>query len=165
MSLVQSVRTAAAQALQTRPKEASGTSAADSGEFARMLRSRLDQQHIAVSAHAADRMIRRGLIPDESTINQLQTAFDLAEQKGSREALFLLDDLAVIASVPNRTVKTAMDRQSLEAGVFTNIDAAIVLPPKTRVTEDVNQQDNLSSRSIGRTPNGEAAIQRGGLPL
>jgi len=165
MSIVQSVRTAAAQALQTRPKESAEKAAGTVGEFARMLRSRLDEQHIAVSAHAADRMIRRGLIPDESTINQLQTAFDLAEQKGSREALFLLDDLAVIASVPNRTVKTAMDRQSLEAGVFTNIDAAIVLPSKTRPTETSNQQDNLSSRSIGRTPDGEAAIQRGGLPL
>ena len=109
MSLVQSVRTAAAQALQTRPKDATGGSA-NTGEFARVLRARLDEQHIAVSAHAADRMIRRGLIPDESTISQLQTAFDLAEQKGSREALFLLDDLAVIASVPSRTVKTVMDR-------------------------------------------------------
>jgi len=164
MSLVQSVRTAAAQALQTRPKDATGGSA-NTGEFARVLRARLDEQHIAVSTHAADRMIRRGLIPDESTISQLQTAFDLAEQKGSREALFLLDDLAVIASVPSRTVKTVMDRQSLEAGVFTNIDAAIVLPPKTRPAETSNQQDNLSSRSFGRTPNGEAAIQPGGLPL
>jgi flagellar operon protein len=165
MSLVQSVRTAAAQALQARPKATAGSPGVDAGEFARMLRTRLDEQHIAVSAHAADRMIRRGLIPDENTINQLQTAFDLAAQKGSREALFLLDDLAVIASVPSRTVKTALDRESLEAGVFTNIDAAIVLSPKTRANDNSNQQDNLSSRSIGRTPNGEAAIQPGGLPL
>lgn len=164
MSLVQSVRTAAAQALQTRPSDASPTTA-NQGEFARLLRARLDEQHIAVSAHAADRMIRRGLIPDQGTIDQLQTAFDLAQQKGSREALFLLDNLAVIASVPNRTVKTAMDRQSLEAGVFTNIDAAIVLPQITRPTETSNQLDNLSSRSFGRTPDGEAAIQNGGLPL
>ncbi|MBI5867650.1 MAG: hypothetical protein HZB43_05075 [candidate division Zixibacteria bacterium] len=165
MSLVQSVRTAAAQALQVRPKDAAGTPSAPSGEFARMLRTKLDEQHIAVSAHAADRMIRRGLVPDEATIDQLQTAFDLAEKKGSREALFLLDDLAVIASVPNRTVKTAMDRQSLEAGVFPNIDAAIVLPSKPRSIPTSNQPENLSSRSIGRTPNGGAAIQHGGLPL
>lgn len=165
MSLVQSVRTAAALALQVRPKDGTGAAPANNGEFARMLRSRLDEQSITVSAHAADRMIRRGLIPDETTISQLQTAFDLATQKGSREALFLLDDLAVIASVPSRTVKTAMDRQSLEAGVFTNIDAAIVLPSKPRPIPTSNQPEDLSSRSFGRTPDGEAAIQHGGLPL
>ncbi len=165
MNFVSSVRTAAAQALQGQSRPPTGQTKAQSGEFARVLRERLNGQHIALSAHAADRMVRRGVIPDEATISQLQEAFDLAEQKGSREALFLLDNLAVIASVSNRTVKTALDRQSLEAGVFTNIDAAIVLSAKPLPTDESNQSINLSPGSIGWTPSGGAAIQNGGLPL
>jgi len=92
----------------------------------------------------------------------LQSAFDLASQKGAREALFLLDDLAVIASVPNRTVKTAMGRDQLGAGVFTHIDAAIVMPPNTPLSNEINETVNQSPRSNGWTSTEGAAVQRGG---
>ena len=164
MSVIGTIRSAAAQALQA-TAQPQKPSVADRGEFARVLQQKLDQHKISVSAHAADRMVRRGLIPTEGTINQLNTAFDLAEKKGAREALFLLDDLAVIASVPNRTVKTAMGRTSLEAGVFTHIDSAIVLSqePKTQIAN--NDTDNRSTRSFGWTSTEGAAVQQGGPQL
>jgi flagellar operon protein len=114
------------------------------------------------SVRAADRMVRRGLIPDDGTISQLNAAFDLASQKGSREALFLLDDLAVIASVPNRTVKTALGRTGLQAGVFTHIDAAIVMSQNPQPNIKNNESINQSPRSNGWTSNEGAAVQRGG---
>jgi flagellar operon protein len=164
MSVITSIRGAAAQSLRnTSPPT---TDAGGSGEFARVLKAQLDERQITISAHAADRMVRRGLIPDETTIRQLQTAFDLAAEKGSREALFLLDGMAVVASVPDRTVKTALDRQSLAAGVFTQIDAAVVV--NSRAPEDNNNNNptiNRSLRSSGWAPTGEATIQPGGLPL
>lgn len=158
MGIVDSIRTAAAQAIAP----ASGTKVpAQGSEFARMLRQRLDEKQIVVSAHAADRMVRRGLIPDEQAISQIQSAFEIAEQKGSREALILLDNLAVIAAVPTRTVKTAMGRDGLEAGVFTNIDSAIIMTG----AENEKRIDNInpSPRSTGRTSTEGAAIQHGGL--
>ena len=160
MAIIESVRAAAAKALQ--PATASQRAESPNGEFARVLRQKLDQRSIAVSAHAADRMVRRGIIPSEGTINQLQSAFDLASQKGAREALFLLDDLAVIASVPNRTVKTAMGRDGLEAGVFTHIDAAIVMPQAAQLSNEINDTINQSPRSNGWTSTEGAAVQRGG---
>jgi len=162
VSVINSVRSAAARALQpsVTPQPVSGSQ----GEFARVLQQRLDQHKIAVSAHAADRMVRRGLIPTEGTIAQLNTAFDLAEQKGSREALFLLDDLAVIASVPNRTVKTAMGRNGLEAGVFTHIDSAIVLSQEPTPADNI-EEVNQSPRSNGWTSTEGATIQKGGSQL
>jgi flagellar operon protein len=159
MSIVNSIRSAAAQAIA--PATAKAAPATGS-EFARVLRQRLDEKQIVVSAHAADRMIRRGLIPDEHAISQLQSAFDIAEQRGSREALFLLDNLAVIAAVPTRTVKTAMGRDGLEAGVFTNIDAAIVMSG-AQSEENKDNKSTPSPRSIGRTSTEGAAIQHGGL--
>ena len=160
--MIGSVRTAAAQALQTGPP--APKAGKPSGEFARVLRQKLDRKQISLSAHAADRMVRRGLIPDDSTIAQLNTAFDMASEKGSREALFLLDNLAVIASVPSRTVKTAMNRDGLEAGVFTQIDSAIVLSKDSQSNENNEKNVNQSPRSNGWTSNEGAAIQRGGNP-
>jgi flagellar operon protein len=161
VTLIQSVRTAAAQALNQKSPVAPRT-AGPQGEFARVLREKLDQHSIAVSAHAADRMVRRGLVPSETTIDQLHSAFELASQKGAREALFLLDDLAVIASVPNRTVKTALGRSGLEAGVFTHIDAAIVMSPNHNANSDNSQTVNQSPRSNGWTSTEGAAVQHGG---
>ena len=131
-----------------------------------MLQARLGEQQISITAHAADRMIRRGIVPDAGAMAQLQSAFDMAAQKGAREALFLLDDMAIIASVPDRTVKTALDRAALDAGVFTNIDAAVVLSSTPGVSlESEESTVNLSPRSSRWAPSGEAAIQPGGMPL
>lgn len=160
MAFIESVRSAAAKALQ--PATNTTRTGQPSGEFARVLQQKLDQRSISVSAHAADRMVRRGLVPSEGTIDQLQSAFDLASQKGAKEALFLLDDLAVIASVPNRTVKTAMGRDNLQAGVFTHIDAAIVMSQNTPSSKQTNETINQSPRSNGWTSNEGAAVQRGG---
>lgn len=160
MTFIGSVRSAAAKALQ--PVGGAGQAQPANGEFARLLRQKLGQRSIAVSVHAADRMVRRGLVPNERTIDQLQTAFDLAAEKGAREALFLLDDLAVIASVPTRTVKTAMGRDGLRAGVFTHIDAAIVMTQNTQPKNEINEAVNQSPRSNGWTSTEGAAVQRGG---
>jgi len=96
-------------------------------EFARVLTDRLNSRSIALSLHAADRLVRRGVVIDEPTADQLNEAFTMAEQKGSRNALFLLDDLAVVASVPSRSIITALDARALGNGVFTHIDSAVVL--------------------------------------
>ena len=163
MSVVTAIRSAAAQSLNGASAVAANTR--DSGEFARVLKAQLDERHITISAHAADRMVRRGLLPNAETIQQLQTAFDLAAAKGSREALFLLEEMAVVASVPDRTVKTALDRQTLEAGVFTQIDAAVVVNGHTAASNKDISSLNQSPRSSGWAPTGEATIQPGGLPL
>ena len=160
MAFIESVRSAAAKALQ--PSTGVQRAEPSKGEFARVLQQKLDQRSISVSAHAADRMVRRGLVPSEGTIDQLQSAFDLAQQKGAKEALFLLDDLAVIASVPTRTVKTAMGRNGLQAGVFTHIDAAIVMTQNTQPSNEMKENVNQSPRSNGWTSNEGAAVQSGG---
>ena len=65
-------------------------------------------------------------------MGRLSEAVDRAEAKGAREALVLMpgaertDDLALVVSVKNRTVITAMDGNSIQDNVFTNIDSAVV---------------------------------------
>ena len=50
---------------------------------------------------------------------------DRAAQKGARESLVLLDDVALVVSIKNRTVITAVDAANLKENVFTNIDSAV----------------------------------------
>jgi len=96
-------------------------------EFAHVLADRLNNRSITLSLHAADRLARRGLEIDETMADQINKAFAMAEQKGAQNALFLLDDLAVVASVGNRSIITALDSKGLSNGVFTHIDSAVVL--------------------------------------
>ena len=51
---------------------------------------------------------------------------DRAEQKGSKDSLVLLDDLAFVVSVKNKTVVTAVDSNRAKENVFTNIDSVVI---------------------------------------
>jgi flagellar operon protein len=65
---------------------------------------------------------------DNQQITQLGAAVDKAAQKGARESLVLMNrDLALVVSVTNRTVITAMDGNSIRDNVFTNIDSAVII--------------------------------------
>ncbi len=127
-------------------------------EFARELSSQLNNREITLSLHAADRLARRGLNIDESTVDRINQAFDMAQQKGSKNALFLLDDLAVIASVSDRSITTAMDARNLSNGVFTHIDSAVVLPRNDTQTKNEIATVN---RDEGRSSAEEALVETG----
>jgi flagellar operon protein len=52
---------------------------------------------------------------------------DKAEQKGAKQSLFMLDNVAMVVSIKNRTVITAVDGDSMRENVFTNIDSAAII--------------------------------------
>lgn len=83
-------------------------------------------KEIKISAHAQARLKSRGIDLDEARMARLTEAVDRAARKGARESLVLMEDLAVIVSVKNRTVITAVDGASLKESVFTNIDSAVI---------------------------------------
>lgn len=82
---------------------------------------------VSFSKHAGERLFSRGLEMPQERVQQVADALDKAEAKGSRETLILFDDLALVASVKNRTVITAFDRDKLKEGVVTSIDSAIII--------------------------------------
>jgi flagellar operon protein len=59
--------------------------------------------------------------------NRIVSGLNQAESKGSREALILADNVAVIANVKSRTIVTAMDRGQMKERIFTNIDSAVLV--------------------------------------
>ena len=78
------------------------------------------------SKHAQERLQDRNIQLNADDKGKLQKAVSLADEKGSKDSLVLLNDMAFIVSVRNRTVVTAIDQAHLRQNVFTNIDSAIV---------------------------------------
>lgn len=79
------------------------------------------------SAHANQRLQDRKINLDQQTMVKVNEAIDKAEAKGVEDTLVLTKDAALIVNVKNRTVITAMDRNSLNGNVFTNIDGAVIV--------------------------------------
>lgn len=94
--------------------------------FAEVLGDRSRVQPVKLSSHAEARLKARNIAWDESRQRQLDQLVQKAAGKGARESLVLMDDVALVVSVRNRTVITAVDHQSLKDNVFTNIDSAII---------------------------------------
>ena len=83
-------------------------------------------QALKFSAHAQSRLQSRQIAMEGAQMNRLEDAVQRAADKGSRDALVLMDDLAMVVSVKNRTVITVVDKESLKQNVFTNIDSAVI---------------------------------------
>jgi flagellar operon protein len=79
------------------------------------------------SAHATQRLNDRKIALDPKTLAKVNEAVDKAEAKGVEDTLVLTKDAALIVSVKNRTVITALDKSQLNGNVFTNIDGAVVI--------------------------------------
>ena len=82
---------------------------------------------LKVSGHAQKRLNSRGIEMDDAAWARVKGGVDRAAAKGARESLVLMDDVALVVSVKNRTVITAVDKGSLRDNVFTNIDSAVIV--------------------------------------
>lgn len=79
------------------------------------------------SQHSLERMTSRGLSFPADEMARIEGAVQKAAAKGSKDALILSGDKALIVSVKNNTVVTVMDRAAMKDNVFTNIDSTVVL--------------------------------------
>ena len=111
------------------------TNRVDSGNnFANILENELNKVNelnklsgVKISGHAMERLKSRNIVLDASDMQKLSQAMDKAESKGARESLLLYKDTAFIASIRNKTIITAVDKESTKDNVFTNIDSAVIV--------------------------------------
>lgn len=81
---------------------------------------------VRFSKHAANRLSDRNIELSVNQIDRLNAGTQKAQQKGINESLVLVDQLAFIVNTKNNTVITAMDSDSSDENVFTNIDGAVI---------------------------------------
>jgi flagellar operon protein len=96
-----------------------------SSEFGQILDQKIN--NVKFSQHAMQRLESRNISFDQDKMAKLNDAVSKAAQKGARESLVLMNDLALVVSIKNRTVITAMDGASMKDNIFTNIDSAVII--------------------------------------
>jgi flagellar operon protein len=95
--------------------------------FEDLLKSQLNQaEGIKFSAHAQRRIDSRNIEFGSEETARLEQAVEKAAGKGSKESLILMDDLALIVSIKNKVVITAVDANTRKDNVFTNIDSVVL---------------------------------------
>jgi flagellar operon protein len=85
-----------------------------------------NNEGVRFSKHATMRMQNRGIKMSAVDLTRLNQAVRMADEKGSRDSLVLLDSTALVVSVKDNTVVTVADKEQLKGNVFTNIDSAII---------------------------------------
>ncbi len=100
----------------------------DGKSFQEILESKQSSsREVKFSKHAAQRLSNRNIELTQAQKERLQAGTDKASQKGIRESLVLVDQLAFIVNIPNNTVVTAMQQNETDENVFTNIDGAVII--------------------------------------
>jgi flagellar operon protein len=79
------------------------------------------------SAHAIDRLGMRNINLSTEDVSRMTDAVNKAASKGAKQSLLVMNNLAFIVSVTNRTVITALDESNMKENVFTNIDSAVIV--------------------------------------
>lgn len=85
------------------------------------------KESFVISSHAAERLRQRNISFNETDMKTINEGINKAEEKGAKESLILYKDTALITSIRNRTIITAVDKESSKGSVFTNIDSVVVL--------------------------------------
>ena len=78
-----------------------------------------------VSKHAALRLNEINFT--EEDMKQIEKGFEIAKDKNSKNTVMLYKDVALIASVENKTLITAVERERAKENIFTNVDSVVIL--------------------------------------
>jgi flagellar operon protein len=81
-------------------------------------------QGLKFSKHANARLATRNINLSEDQMERLESGTTKAREKGIRESLVMVDDMAFIVNIRSNTVVTALGDSS--DSVFTNIDGAVI---------------------------------------
>ena len=96
---------------------------ANSLSFQQILENKQTEE-LRFSKHANERLANRNIDLTEEQKERLKEGVNRASSKGIRDSLVMVDNMAFIVNVTNRTVITAVGNG--DDKIFTNIDGAVV---------------------------------------
>ena len=82
---------------------------------------------IRFTKHADARLMQRNIRLTDEQMTRLEEGTRKASDKGIKESLVLADDLAFIVNTDKKMVITAIDQNSSEDNIYTNIDGAVII--------------------------------------
>ncbi len=78
-----------------------------------------------ISKHAAKRLDEVNFTGED--MEQIEKGFEIAKDKNSKNTVMLYKDVAIIASVENKTLITVVDKERAKDNIFTNVDSVVIL--------------------------------------
>ena len=95
--------------------------------FSEILQSKEQDRvrELRFSKHAYERLASRNIDMTDEQLIRLEEGAKKAFEKGIKESLVMVDNLAFIVSITNNTVITAVGDE--DSKVFTNIDGAVIV--------------------------------------
>lgn len=96
--------------------------------FKDIFKTEIDKKcNFTISNHAAQRLSDRNINFNEADMKNINEGINRASEKGSKDSLIIYKDVALVTSIKNRTIITAVDKESSKGNVFTNIDSVVLL--------------------------------------
>lgn len=111
---------------KTRNINNNATTTKDGQSFNQVLGNVITNKPVEFSKHAAMRLDDRNIQLTDNQLQRVEQGMSQAKLKGIKESLVLVDDIALVVSVKNNKVITAVDSKDSNK-IFTNIDGAIIV--------------------------------------
>ena len=86
-----------------------------------------EKDGLKFSKHAELRLQERNINLTAAQKEKMNAAVAKAETKGVKDSLVLMDNMAFVVNIRNKTVITAANNNELKENVFTNIDGAVIV--------------------------------------
>lgn len=87
----------------------------------------VEDKGLKFSKHAEIRLQSRNINLSTLQVDRIIQGVNKADLKGVKDSLILMDDIAFVINIKNRTVITAANKSELRENVFTNIDGAVIV--------------------------------------
>lgn len=94
--------------------------------FRDALTAAAEERSLQLSGHAMKRLEQRQIPLESEQLDRLQKAMETLSQRGSRQSLVMLDQVAYVVHVPSHTVVTAVQPDQSKENVFTQIDSVVI---------------------------------------
>jgi len=99
----------------------------DGENFENVLEKELNRRPpLEFSAHAQTRLLQSQVHLTTNQMDRVEKGVGQAAQKGAKDSLILVDNMALLVNIPKNVVITAIDGARMHDNVFTQIDSAVI---------------------------------------
>lgn len=107
-------------------KTSSTTGTHDETSFKQVLDNvKNKDEGFTVSKHAALRLNEINFTKED--MKEIEKGFEIAKDKNSKNTVMFYKDVALIASIENKTLITAVEKERAKDNIFTNVDSVVIL--------------------------------------
>ncbi|WP_125152177.1 TIGR02530 family flagellar biosynthesis protein [Clostridium rectalis] len=100
----------------------------DKNNFSNVLKKEINKENsFVISNHALDRLRERNVSFNQNDMKNINNAINKAVNKNCKESVILYKDIALVTSIKNRTIITAVNKNEGKDNVFTNIDSLVII--------------------------------------